>query len=133
MIEITSEPIQPEKIINSARTPGSGCVATYVGLIRDNSYDKQVVSVQYTDKNGRGTEALKQIATATGEVWKLENISIVHRIGVLKPGDINLVVAVAAAHRLEAFAACQFIINRFKESLPTDKIETYSDGSSLTE
>jgi molybdopterin synthase catalytic subunit len=40
-------------------------------------------------------------------------------------------VAVAAGHRGEGFAACQYIINRFKESLPTRKIETYSDGSTL--
>ena len=67
------------------------------------------------------------------DVWKLENISIVHRTGLLKPGDINLVVAVAATHRPEGFAACQFIIDRFKENMPTDKIETYADGSSLAE
>jgi len=43
------------------------------------------------------------------------------------------VVVVAAAHRVEGFAACQFIINRFKENLPTDKVETYADASSLSE
>lgn len=133
MIEIISEPIAPEEVINSARTGGSGCVVTYVGLIRDSSHDKQVVSVEYTDKSGNAVDKLRQIADATMDVWKLENISIVHRTGLLKPGDVNLVVAVAAAHRVEGFAACQFIINRFKENLPTDKVETYADGSSLSE
>ena len=60
----------------------------------------------------------------------MENIAFTHRVGKLKVGDINLVIAVAA-DRGEAFAACQYIIDRFKESLPTHKIETYQDGSTL--
>ena len=48
-------------------------------------------------------------------------------------GDINLVVAIASAHRKEGFAACQHVIDRFKEKLPTDKRETYLDGSIWTE
>jgi molybdopterin synthase catalytic subunit len=48
-------------------------------------------------------------------------------------GDINLVVAVASAHRVEGFAACQRAIDLFKEKLPTSKRETYQDGSVLAE
>ena len=58
----------------------------------------------------------------------MENVAICHRIGKLKVGDINLVVAVAAAHRGEGFAACQYAIDRFKQQLPTQKTETYQDG-----
>jgi molybdopterin synthase catalytic subunit len=50
---------------------------------------------------------------------------------VLKVGDINLVVAVAAGHRGEGFAACRYIIDRFKQRLPTAKTETYTDGSAV--
>jgi molybdopterin synthase catalytic subunit len=59
----------------------------------------------------------------------VENVAICHRIGKLKVGDINLVVAIAAAHRGEGFAACQYAIDRFKEVMPTKKKETYTDGS----
>jgi molybdopterin synthase catalytic subunit len=133
MIEITSHPIDPDKVINSARTEGSGCVATYVGLIRNNSHGKLVKSVEYADKDDRAVEGLKMIARTASELWEVEHISIVHRIGVLKPGDINLTVCVAAAHRKEGFAACEYIIDRFKENLPTQKTETYIDGAVLKE
>jgi len=56
-----------------------------------------------------------------------------HRTGKLKVGDINLVIAVAATHRQEAFAACQYAIDRFKQALPTHKTEIYTDGSVWTE
>jgi molybdopterin synthase catalytic subunit len=131
MIEITGKPISPEQVIRRAKTNSSGCVATYVGLIRDISHEKQVVSVEYQDNDGKAVEGLQKIVDEAKQKWPVENIAFTHRIGKLKVGDINLVVAVAAGHRGEGFAACQYIINRFKESLPTRKIETYSDGSTL--
>jgi molybdopterin synthase catalytic subunit len=131
LIEITDKVILPEQVINRARTSGSGCVATYVGLIRDNSHGKQVASVEYQDKTGKAAAGLRKIAAETKAKWTVENIAFTHRVGKLKVGDINLVIAVAAGHRGEAFAACQYIIDRFKESLPTHKIETYQDGSTL--
>jgi Molybdopterin converting factor, large subunit len=131
MIEITGKPISPEQVIRRAKTNSSGCVATYVGLIRDMSHEKQVVSVEYQDNDGKAVEGLQKIVDEAKQKWPVENIAFTHRIGKLKVGDINLVVAVAAGHRGEGFAACQYIINRFKESLPTRKIETYSDGSTL--
>jgi molybdopterin synthase catalytic subunit len=131
MIEITDKPISPEQVIASAKTNGSGCVATYVGLIRDVSHGKKVASVEYRDKDGKAVEDLRRIVAETKEKWPVENIAFVHRIGKLKVGEINLVVAVASGHRGEGFAACQYIIDSFKESLPTHKIETYTDGTVL--
>ena len=131
MIEITNKAISPEQVINRAKTSGSGCVATYVGLIRDNSHGKTVASVEYQDKNGKAVAGMQKIVAEAKQKWQVENIAFTHRIGKLKVGDINLVVAVAAGHRGEGFAACQYIIDRFKESLPTHKIETYEDGSTL--
>jgi len=131
LIEITDKAISPEQVINRARTSGSGCVATYVGLIRDNSHGKKVASVEYQDKTGKAAAGLRKIAAETKQKWAVENIAFTHRVGKLNVGDINLVIAVAAGHRGEAFAACQYIIDRFKESLPTHKIETYQDGSTL--
>ena len=130
-IEITTKIISPEQVINRAKTGGSGCVATYVGLIRDNSHGMKVVSVEYRDKDGKAIDGLRKIAAEAKEKWPVENIAFTHRVGKLKVGDINLVVAVAAAHRGDGFSACQYIIDRFKESLPTHKIETYQDGSTL--
>ena len=132
MIEIINKPILPEQVINRAKTSASGCVATYVGLIRDNSHGKKVISVEYRDKDGKAVEGLRKIVNEAKQKWPVENIAFSHRIGILKVGDINITVAVAAGHRGEAFSACQFIINRFKESLPTYKIETYEDGTTLS-
>jgi len=129
MVIITKQPISPELIINQVKTNGSGCVATYVGLIRDNSHGKSVLSVEYSDPDGTAEAGLQQIIDEARNKWQLNEMAIYHRIGTLKVGDINLVVAIAAAHRGEGFAACQYAIDRFKEKLPTRKKETYLDGT----
>jgi molybdopterin synthase catalytic subunit len=120
-------------VVNRVKTSGSGCVATYVGLIRDNSHGKRVVSVEYTDPRGTAKAGLEKIAGEIRRQWQVEGIAICHRIGKLEVGDINFLVAIAAAHRQEGFAAAQYAVDRFKELLPTRKKESYRDGSTHIE
>jgi molybdopterin synthase catalytic subunit len=129
MIRISDKPISPELVINQAKTPDSGCVVTYVGLIRDNSRGKPVLSVEYRDADSKSGERLNAIAEEIKAGFPVNNVVIFHRIGMLKVGDINLVVAVAASHRGEGIAAVQRAVDLFKERLPTAKKETYRDGS----
>ena len=129
VIEITSKPISPERVISQVKTDGSGCVVTYVGLIRNSSQGKAVVSVEYQDTKGNAADALKKIAQEIKQKWPIEDIAVCHRIGKLKVSDINFLVAVASAHRKEGLAACSYAVDRFKELLPTKKTETYSDGT----
>ncbi len=129
MIKITGQPLSPESVVNEVKARHSGCVVTYVGLIRDHSRGKQVQSVAYEDVSGKAEKRLQEIADEIKRKWPVDNVAIYHRVGTLKVGDINLVVAIAAAHRKEGFAACQYAIDRFKQKLPTQKKETYLDGS----
>ena len=129
MIQITNEPISPEVVVDQAKTPDSGCVATYVGLIRDNSRGKAVHSVEYSDNDGKAAEKLESIAREIQRKYPVNNVVIYHRIGKLNVGDINLVVAVAAAHRSEGLAAVGYAVDLFKDRLPTAKQETYLDGT----
>jgi molybdopterin synthase catalytic subunit len=128
MIEVTDVPLSPERVVEKVISDGSGCVVTYVGLIRNQSQGRPVLSVEYRDTDGKATDTLQEIVDEAKNKWPVENIAISHRTGKLKVGDINLVIAVASAHRSEGFAACQYIVDKFKERLPTLKTETYRDG-----
>lgn len=129
MIEITDKPILPELVVDGVKTDSSGGVVAYIGLIRECSRDKQVLKVEYKDSKGTAENRLREIASEVRQKWQVNNIAICHRIGKLKVGDINLVIAVASAHRQEGFTACQYAIDRFKQIMPTHKTETYQDGS----
>jgi molybdopterin synthase catalytic subunit len=129
MIQITDKSISPELVVNRARTSDSGCVVTYVGLIRDNSRGKPVLSVEYRDTDGKAADKLNDIAAELERRFPVNRVVIYHRIGKLNVGDINLVVAVAAAHRGEGLAAVAYAVDMFKDRLPTAKKETYRDGT----
>jgi molybdopterin synthase catalytic subunit len=129
MIKITDKPLKPEEAINLARTTDSGCVATYVGLIRDNSRDKLVKSVEYRDVDGKAASRLEAIAKEIEKSFPVNSVVIFHRTGVLKVNEINLVVAIGAGHRGEGLSAVARTVDLFKEKLPTTKKETYTDGT----
>ena len=129
MVEITKDIIPIEQVINSVRSNGSGGAIAYIGLIRNTSKGKPVLSVEYTDASGTAKAKLQEIVSTAKEKWPINDMAICHRTGKLKVGDNNLVIAVAAAHRQEGFAACQYAIDQFKEKLPTRKKETYQDGT----
>ena len=131
MIKITSDVIDIEGVISSARNEDSGGIIAYIGLIRNTSHGKPVLSVEYSDADGTAEAKLQGIADAIKDKWPVNDVAFVHRIGKLKVGDNNLVVAISAAHRQEGFAACQYAIDQFKEKLPTSKKETYLDGTCL--
>ena len=124
-IKITDKPIRPEEIINQAKCDSSGCVVTYVGLIRDTSHDKPVLSVEYRDIDGKAEDRLGKLAEEIKKKFPVNNLAMCHRVGKLNVGDINLVFACACGHRQEGFAACSYAIDQFKATLPTSKKETY--------
>lgn len=127
--KIAHEVLKPEEVINLVRTRGSGCVVTYVGLIRDNSRGLQVRSVEYRDPKGTAEAQLLGIVNEAMKKFPLNAMAMYHRIGVLKVNDINLVVAIGAGHRGEGLDACRFAVDQFKAKLPTTKTETYIDGA----
>ncbi|MDD5038119.1 MAG: molybdenum cofactor biosynthesis protein MoaE [Dehalococcoidales bacterium] len=129
MIEITDKPISPEIVVNKVKTDSSGCVLAYIGLIREHSRGKAVLAVEYNDPQGIAESRLRQVVGEVRQQWQIDKIAICHRVGKLKVGDINITVAVASGHRQEAFAACQYVIDQFKQIMPTQKKETYQDGS----
>ena len=127
--KISNVTLKPEQVINLVRTRDSGCVVTYVGLIRDNSHGRAVRSVEYRDLNGTAETGLLAIVTAAMTRFPLNAMAMYHRVGVLQVNDINLVVAIGAGHRGEGLDACRFAVDEFKSRLPTTKAETYADGA----
>ncbi|MBN2240977.1 MAG: molybdenum cofactor biosynthesis protein MoaE [Dehalococcoidales bacterium] len=132
MIKITDKPLSPDTALNEVKTTSSGCAILYVGLIRDNSNGKEVASVEYSDPKGTAEQGLQAIVEELNTDWELNGVALHHRITKMVPGDINLVVAISAAHRSEAIDACRRAVDLFKEKLPTAKVETYTDGSSIS-
>jgi molybdopterin synthase catalytic subunit len=116
LIRITRNPIRPEAAIETVRKKAYGAVIAYVGTVRDVSHDRRVIFMEHqVSLQDLARQELGRIVEEIGLKWHLEDISIIHRIGKLRTGEILLVVAIGAPHRVEAFEACQYAIDRFKE------------------
>jgi molybdopterin synthase catalytic subunit len=113
--------------IHAGRTD-VGAVASFVGLARDLNEGSGVAAMTLEHYPGMTEKALAQVVDDACERWPLLDVTVIHRVGRLLPGDPIVLVAVAASHRGEAFAACEFIMDYLKTRAPFWKKEETADG-----
>lgn len=128
MIKITEKPIDVQKVIETASSLGAGAVNVFIGTVRDNANGKKVVWLEYESYEGMAIAEIRKIIDDAAHRWGLLGWGVSHRIGTLKPGEVAVVVAVAAPHRKASFEACEFIINEIKAKAPIWKKEVFEDG-----
>ena len=109
-----------------------GAIASFIGLVRDLEDDplQQMTLEHYP---GMTEKALQGIAEKALARWQLADLAIIHRVGALKPADQIVMVSVLSAHRGDAFAACEFIMDYLKTDAPFWKKETSEQGSKWVE
>jgi molybdopterin synthase catalytic subunit len=129
MIELTYEPLNPEKVTSNIRRDSNGAVVTFLGTTRNNFQGKQVLTLEYEAYEEMALKKLGEVREELQAEFELEDIAISHRIGTVPIGEISLVVAVASPHRKLAFEACQKAVDRIKEVVPIWKKEVYEEGS----
>ena len=128
MVEITDKPISPDSLVAGLHKAEHGAVVTFTGVVRTPSRGKDVRSIEYEAFTELARKRLQQIVDEIREKWQLQDVGISHRVGRVKKGEAAVVIVVAAGHRKEAFAACEYAIDRIKEIVPIWKKEIYSDG-----
>lgn len=106
-----------------------GAVVSFVGLVRDINEGSHVSAMNLEHYPGMTEKALEKIVADTKDRWAITNATVIHRIGPLRPTDNIVFVGVSSAHRSEAFAACEFIIDHLKTTAPFWKRETTPNGS----
>ncbi|WP_256493242.1 molybdopterin synthase catalytic subunit MoaE [Endozoicomonas sp. SCSIO W0465] len=106
----------------------SGAIVTFTGTVRDMNLGDEVGGLFLEHYPGMTEKALQEIIDEAVQRWELQVVRIIHRIGQLHPGDRIVFVGVASAHRKEAFAACEFIMDYLKTRAPFWKKETTPEG-----
>ncbi len=128
MIKITVNPIDVNKVMETASALGAGAVNVFIGTVRDQAHNKRVVWLEYEAYEAMAVAEIKKIIDVAAARWGLLGWAVAHRIGTLKPGEVAVVVAVSAKHRKETFEAGQYIMDAIKESVPIFKKEVFEDG-----
>jgi molybdopterin synthase catalytic subunit len=116
-----------------AGNPAVGAVASFVGVCRDRNDGESVATMTLEHYPGMTKKALAQIVDEAMARWKILDVTVIHRVGELKPADQIVLVVVTSAHRGDAFAACEFLMDYLKTRAPFWKKEQTSGGARWVE
>ena len=105
-----------------------GAVVTFLGLVRNHHVGRRVRYLEYEAFEPLALKAFSRIAAELHERWPGARLALHHRIGRLDVGEASVAIAVATAHRREAYAACRYAIERVKQIVPVWKREFFEGG-----
>lgn len=133
MIEVTRAVIDIERILNAVEDGASGALVVFIGRVRNHANGKKISRIEYEGYETMITRELEKLRDAAGKRWPVKSMAIVHRLGSLEVGEASVVIAVACAHRAQAFEACRFAIDTLKKRVPIWKKEFGLDGATWVE
>lgn len=111
----------------SARVSGAGAVVSFTGIVRDVHGGLDHMEIEHYP--GMTAKAIEGIVTDAQTRWALQDVLVIHRHGALKPDDPIMMVATASAHRADAFAAAEFLMDYLKSRAPFWKKEVTGQGA----
>ena len=104
-----------------------GAVVSFTGIVRDDTGNLDQMLIEHYP--GMTEKAIKAIEDEAVARWSLKGSLVIHRYGPLKPGEPIMMVATAAPHRADAFAAAEFLMDYLKSRAPFWKQEITTDGA----
>lgn len=126
---MTSGPLPSADDLLGGPARDCGGFVVFEGRVRDHDHGRAVTGLDYEAYEEMALDEGRRILAEAAARFGHARVGAAHRHGSLRVGDIAVVVAAAAPHRDEAFAACRWVIDRIKERLPVWKREHYADGS----
>jgi molybdopterin synthase catalytic subunit len=116
-----------------AGNPQVGAIASFVGVCRDVNDGEAVATMTLEHYPGMTEKALAKIVDEAIARWRVIDVTVVHRVGELKPTDQIVLVVVSSGHRGDAFAACEFLMDYLKTRAPFWKKEQTPEGARWVE
>ena len=128
MFRLTREKLELPDLIDLVTNPEAGAIATFIGTTRNNNDGRKVIALDYDAYPEMAEKELARIGDDAKRQWPICRMAIVHRIGPVQITEASVMIAVSAAHRDAAFAACRFAIEEIKRTVPIWKKEVYEGG-----
>ena len=131
--ELISDPIDITSVARRAVSPECGATVTLDGYARQftkqaNGETRETLYLVYEAYEEMALKEMAKLIEISKGRFEISNVGIVHRTGRLEIGETSVVISVAAPHRKEAFAACEWLIRELKRTVPIWKKEVYADG-----
>jgi molybdopterin synthase catalytic subunit len=133
LFEVTSRPLEPQRLVDHVRKDEAGAVALFYGVVRNENMGRRVLYLEYDAYPEMAERTMRQISEEIAARYPITDVAIQHRTGRLEIGETSLLVAVSSPHRKEAFEACHALVNRLKEVVPIWKKEVWEGGEEWIE
>lgn len=128
MIRVQREEFDVDQLMSDLTKPGTGCVVSFLGTVRDTSMGRKVTRMSIEVYEEMAAGQLERIREEALERYGVDDVAITHRYGDLNVGDRIVFIGVSAGHRPEAFEACRYVIEELKVRVPLWKREYTPDG-----
>jgi len=126
---LSDRPLDVGEVIARVAGPDAGGLVVFLGTVRDRSRGHAIRHLEYESYPAMAEREMEKICQEAATRWPGARVAIAHRQGHLEIGALAVVVAAAAPHRPEAFAACRFGIDTLKRTVPIWKKEVATDGA----
>ena len=131
--EITREPLDVARIARRVVPETCGAIVTLDGFVRQFTKERETLYLEYEGYEPMALREMEKLIAAAHAQFEIANVGIVHRLGRLEIGETSVVICVAAPHRRQAFAACEWLIKELKRTVPIWKKEVYAGGETWIE
>lgn len=131
IISLSKQPIEVEHAVSNLSDPHAGGLAVFVGITRQWTEGRETVRLEYDAYPAMAEREIERLINSAAQRWAILHVCVLHRLGIVGIKEPSVLIGVAAAHRADAFAACQFLIDELKQSVPIWKREVYADGEEV--
>lgn len=128
-VRVSALPIDPGALVTEVTGPTSGAIALFLGTVRDHSPGKVgITHIEYEAYERHVVTKIDEVVDRATARWPIDRLVVEHRIGKVELTEVSVAVAVACAHRAEAFAAARYLIDELKARAPIWKKECWPGG-----
>ena len=128
MILVTEEDFSVDDALRKIRSRRTGAIVSFIGVVREEDRGRKIRKMEMEAYKGMAERELSELREKAMKKFGLEEVTIIHRIGSLSPGDNIVLIAVSSGHRKEAFAGSEYLIDELKKVVPLWKKEILEDG-----
>ncbi|MEO3862883.1 molybdenum cofactor biosynthesis protein MoaE [Acrocarpospora sp. B8E8] len=128
LVEIRDTALSVDEVLRAVGDHAAGGTTLFIGTVREQDEGRPVTRLSYSAHPSAEAE-LRRVAEKVAADFPVTALAAVHRVGDLELGDLAVIVAVAGAHRAEAFAASRRLIDDLKREVPIWKNQLFADGS----
>jgi molybdopterin synthase catalytic subunit len=127
-VKLVETTINMDELLKAVSSPKCGAISSFLGTTRDNFEGKKVVRLEYEAYHPMAISETKKICAQIREMWNVEHIAIVHRLGTVPVTESSIAIVISSPHRKESLEAVAYAIDEMKSKVPIWKKEIYDDG-----